>query len=60
MKVHGWLLLFHDHLQYLDNQCAGGVVPSMRKIKILGLNSLSRFSENLRKALYKIENCGNL
>ena len=38
------------------------VVPNTRKIKIRepNLKSLSRFSENMRKSSYKIENSGNL
>ena len=37
MKAHKWLLLFHDHLYCLDNQCAAGdVLPSARKIRIRG------------------------
>ena len=37
MKAHKWLLLFHDHLYCLDDQCAAGdVLPSARKIRIRG------------------------
>ena len=37
MKAHEWLLLFHDHIQCLDNlYAAGDVVPKTRKIKIHG------------------------
>ena len=41
---------------------ADDVFPVRGKLKYVGpsLNSLSRFSENLRKSLYKIENSGNL
>ena len=37
MKAQDWLLLFYDHFSCLDNpDAAGGLVPSTRKIKILG------------------------
>ena len=37
MKLHEWILLFHDHFQYLDNQfAASDVVPSAREIRIPG------------------------
>ena len=36
MKDHEWLL-FHDHFQCLDNQCAAGdAVPSRREIETCG------------------------
>ena len=54
MKSHKWLL---DKLYE-----AGDVVPSTRKLKYVSpiLNSLSRFSENLRKLPNKIQNSENL
>ena len=54
MKAHKWLL---DKLYATDN-----VVPSTRKLKYVGpiLNSLSRFSENLRKLSNKIQTSDNL
>ena len=56
MKTNEWLLLFHDHFLYLDNQCAAGdVVPNTREIRmqvyIPSLHSLSLFSDNLRKSI---------
>ena len=62
-ETYDRLLLFHDHFKRLDNQnVAGDVVPSTRKCKIHGseFDSLSRFSENLRKSSCKIKNSGNL
>ena len=60
MTAQKWLLLFMINANVQITNVMQ--FPVTGKLKSVGpsLNFLSRFSENLRKSLYKIENSGNL